>query len=140
MTHPNLNHLELEAMSAETAALYARKMVDLEATASGDVPGAIDRLARRYGVSRWTLDRLRKGRTKTVEVGLFGRLRAAYLAEVERQIKKLEHELAIERAMGGDDDAVERAEAAARELSKALEEKKAQGQSRSVAPYGLRGD
>lgn len=133
MTHPNLKHLELDAMSAETAALYARKMVDLEASASGDVPGALDRLARRYGVSRWTLDRLRKGRSKTVEVSLFGRLRAAYLAEVERQISKLEHELAIERAMGGDDDAVERAEAAALELAAKVEASKKA--ARAVAPH-----
>ena len=112
----NLNLGREDPMSAEAAALYARKMIDLEASASGDIPGALDRLARRYGVSKWTLERLRKGRTKRVEVSLFGRLRAAYLAECERQITKLQNELAIERAMGGCPDNMDDFENEARQL------------------------
>ncbi len=98
------NSKQVEPGMSLTATDYAQRIVDLEARASGDVPGALARLERRYGFSRWTLDRLRRGRTKRVEVGLFAKLRCAYLAECERQILKLQQELAIERAMGGDLD------------------------------------
>lgn len=95
-------------MSAATATLYVRRMVEREADGEGDIPNAIERVARRWGLTKWQVERLRKGRSKTVDVGLFVKLRVAYLAECERQISKLQQELALERAMGADlDDMVD---------------------------------
>lgn len=104
-------------MPVATASNYVKIMVEREARGEGDLSGAMARIARRYGLTVWQVERLRKGRSKTIEAGLFSRIRAAYLAEVERQISKLQHELAIERATLGETDAVERAEAAVRELA-----------------------
>lgn len=87
-------------MSAATATLYVRRMVEREADGEGDIPNAIERVARRWGLTKWQVERIRKGRAKTIDIGLFTRLRMAYLAECERQISKLQQELALERAMG----------------------------------------
>lgn len=118
-------------MPAATASNYVRIMVEREAKGEGDLSGAMDRLARRYGWTVWQVERLRKGRNKTIEAGFFARVRAAYLAEVERQISKLQHELAIEQAIGGDDDALARAEAKARELAAQVAASKASALSRA---------
>lgn len=121
MTHPNSGFQE-PPVPVATASSYVKLMVEREARGEGDLAGAMDRLARRYGLTRWQIERLRKGRAKTIEAGLFSRIRAAYLAEVERQISKLEHELALERAIGGEDAALARAETALCELVEATRE------------------
>lgn len=123
MTHPN-SGFETPAMPVATASHYVKTMVEREARGEGDLAGAIERIARRHGLTKWQVERLRKGRSKTIEAGLFSRIRAAYLAEVERQISKLEHELALERAIGGEDAALARAETAHRELVEATRKAK----------------
>lgn len=103
-------------MSAIVASEYVRKMVDREMATAGTRERAFDNLFRRYGLTRSQMRHLRDGRAKTVEAGLLARIRAAYCDLVERQIKKLEHELALERALGGDDAALDRAERTLAEL------------------------
>ena len=112
-------------MSVAQATLYAQRMVEREASGEGDVPNAIDRIARRYGLTKWQVERLRKGRSKTVDIGLFAKLRLAYLAECERQITKLQEELATERAMGVELDDMDDFESQARELAAKVAKAKA---------------
>jgi hypothetical protein len=77
---------------------YVRIMIEREARGWGDQTNALSRIERRYGLSFWSLNNLRTGRAKTVEAGLFQRIRSAYVDMCERQIAALEHEVAMERA------------------------------------------
>lgn len=91
-------HSEREMSTAIEAQGYVKLMIEREAKGWGDQTNALSRLERRYGLSFWSLNNLRTGRAKTVEAGLFHRIRSAYLDMCERQISALEHEVAMERA------------------------------------------
>lgn len=89
--------------SAQVATGYVRRMVEYETRGWGDQDNALDRLEVRYALPRWTLNNLRMGRAKSVEAGVFARIRAAYLDLCERQVAKLQHEIAIEKVLNEDD-------------------------------------
>lgn len=100
-----IQHSEHVSMSsAEVATGYVRRMVAKECRGWGDQAQAQSRLEARYGLPFWSLENLRIGRAKTVEAGLFARIRAAYLDLCERQVLNLQHEIAIEKALNSDDD------------------------------------
>lgn len=110
MTFPKSEHL-VPPMTVEAAADYAvklRRFVEHDAEVSG-LPAddaldfAFDRFERTYGIGRWTLEHLRKGRAKGCDIGIFARMKAAYVDLCERQVTKLQHEIAIEKAAAGDD-------------------------------------
>lgn len=96
-------HQERELSTVETASAYVKRMVERETRGWGDQENALSRLEARYGLPFWSLDHLRTGRAKSVEAGLFARIRAAYLDLCERQVAKLQHEIAIEKAIHDDD-------------------------------------
>lgn len=102
-------------MSTAVATEYVRRMVSREARGPGDTEGAMARLEARYGIGFWQLSHLRGGRAKTVDVGLFARIRAAYLDYCEKQIRLLQHEIAVEKAVN-EDDSLEDLEREAAEL------------------------
>lgn len=114
----------MSAELVETAGIYVRRMIEREARGWGDQAQAQTRLEMRYGIPFWTLERLRTRRAKTVEAGVFARIRAAYLDLCERQVAKLQHEIAIERAMTGD-DSLSDLEHEAEALAQKIAEKKA---------------
>lgn len=89
--------------SAEAATVYVRRMIESETRGWGDNDNAVSRLGARYGLPYWTLNNLRTGRAKTVEAGVFARIREAYIDLCERQVAKLQHEIAIEKALGNDE-------------------------------------
>jgi hypothetical protein len=101
----NLDKHELKEaeMSASVASIYVRKMVHHESRTAGDTEGALARLERKYGIGYWQLKHLKAGKAKTVEAGLFQRIRLAYLDLCERQIAALQHDLATERAIEPND-------------------------------------
>lgn len=103
MTCRESKHQVHEMSSAEVATGYVRRMIEYETRGWGDMDNALDRLEVRYALPRWTLNNLRTGRAKSVEAGLFARIRAAYLDLCERQIEKLQHEIAIEKVLNEDD-------------------------------------
>jgi hypothetical protein len=109
--------------SADMAAGYVRRMVQRESMGWGDQEGALSRLEARYGLPFWSMNNLRTGRAKTVEAGLFARIRGAYLDLCERQIAKLQHEISIEKALN-EDDSLEDLEREARSLAARIAEKK----------------
>lgn len=110
--------------SAEIAAGYVRRMVEKETRGWGDQEGALSRLEARYGLPFWTMNNLRTGRAKTVEAGLFARIRGAYLAICESQVARLQHEISVEKALNEDDDLAD-LEGQARRLVEKIEAAKA---------------
>lgn len=102
MAYPQIRISSL--MTAATATEYVRKMIGREMQGPGDIGPAMSRLEAKYGIPFWSLDHIRKGKAKTVDVGLFARIRGAYLDHCERKLKALEHELRLERARGDDRD------------------------------------
>jgi hypothetical protein len=89
--------------SSDVAGDYVRRMIEHETRGWGDQHNALSRLEARYGLPFWSLRNLKSGRAKTVEAGLFARIRAAYIDLCERQVTKLQHEISIEKAMNEDD-------------------------------------
>lgn len=114
--------------SAEVASGYVRRMVEKESRGWGDQAEALNRIEARYGLPFWSLNNLRTGRAKTVEAGLFSRIRGAYLDLCERQVAKLQHEIAIEKALN-EDDTLEDLEREARRLAAQVEAARRQRRS-----------
>jgi len=111
--------------AVDTAGTYVRRMVEREAKGWGDQANAQQRIEARYGLPFWTLEHLRTGRAKTVEAGLLARIRGAYLDLCERQVSKLQHEIAVEKALN-EDDTLEDLEREARRLAARIAKKKAE--------------
>lgn len=88
--------------TAEEAQGYVRRMIARESSGWGDMNSALDRLERKYGIPFWTMNNIRTGRAKTIEAGVFARIRSAYMDMCERQISRLQHELEVEREIDGD--------------------------------------
>lgn len=95
---------ETPPMSVEAATDYVRIMVQRESRGPGDIDNAMTRLEQRYGLPFWSLWYLRKGRAKTVEASLLGRIRSAYLDMCQRQASNLLHEINVEAAANDDLD------------------------------------
>ena len=106
-------HSERQVSSADAAADYVRRMVEKETRGWGDQSGALARICRNCGIPFWTLNNLRTGRAKTVEAGLLARIKGAYLDLCERQVERLQHEIAVEKAKNEDDDLADFERAAA---------------------------
>lgn len=115
---------EVHGMSTAVATEYVRRMVAREASGPGDTEGAMARLEARYGIGFWQLSHLRGGRAKTVDVNLYARIRGAYLDFCERQMKALEHEIAMEKAVT-DDDSIADLEREAAALAARIKAKRA---------------
>lgn len=123
MAYPNEGNEE--PMSAAEASSLVRSMIHLEASGPGDYERAMERLSNKYSFSFWTLDHLRKRKAKTCDVGLFSRIRSAYLDVCGRQIAKLQTEIAVEKAITAD-DTLEDLEAEASALAARIAARKAQ--------------
>lgn len=93
---------EVEPMTLEAAADYARQIVELEARGPGDVEDALFRLERHYGIGANQLNHLRSRRAKSCDVSLYARIRMAYLDLCERKANALLHKVQLERAAGDD--------------------------------------
>jgi len=101
MGFPNSGN-EVPKVSAATATEYVREMVHLEAATSGTKEAALRKLARDYGLTVSQLTHLYKAKAKTCDVGLFARVRAAYLDRCAKMATRLLHKIEIEEASGVD--------------------------------------
>lgn len=111
---------EVPQVSAVTATEYVQKLVRIETSTTGTKETAIAKIARDYGITPSQLTHLYKGRAKTCDVGLFVRIRRAYLDRCARALASLQHELALEEALSGnalDQDLVDRTAALAAEVA-----------------------
>lgn len=107
MPSPTKEHL-VPTMTIEAATEYASRLhrhveEQVPSRDPDEIDWAFDRFERLWGVGRWTLEHLRKGRAKTCDVTIFARLRAAYLGLCEQQLGKLQHQIAYLKATGDDD-------------------------------------
>lgn len=93
---------QVHPMTVEAACDYASRLLEFEQRGS-DTDSALFRLEQRYGLSPNQIMHLRSRRAKSCDVSLFARLRAAYLDLCERQVSKLQHEIAITKATSDDD-------------------------------------
>jgi hypothetical protein len=93
---------EVPQVSAATATQYVREMVDLEIGTARTRERAIEKLARDYGLTTSQLTHLYKAKAKTCDVGLFARVRAAYLDRCAKMAARLLHNIELEEASGAD--------------------------------------
>lgn len=70
----------------------ARELVLREARGPGDLDNAMRRIETRYGIGYSALWALRYRPPKDIGMRLFGRLKAAWEAERQRQLRQLEHD------------------------------------------------
>lgn len=106
MKSPNPEY-SVPAMTVEAAANYAtgvHQMLTAGTRSDDDVEVACDSFERQFGVGRWTIEHLRKKRAKVCDVSVFARLKGGYIALCERQVAKLQHQIAVEKAAYDDDD------------------------------------
>ena len=91
---------------------WANELVRREARGPGDLENAMRRLEARYGIPWRMFWSLRYRPPADVLTGLFFKLRDAYHAECDRQMRILEHEIEITKLKAGPDaDSVRSAEA-----------------------------
>jgi hypothetical protein len=119
----NQHPVQVNPMTVEAASNYASRLLEMEQRGS-DTDSALFRLEQRYGISPNQLMHLRSRRAKSCDVSLFARLRGAYLDLCERQVTKLQHQIAVEKATDDDDD-LRDLEAAAAALAAKIAAKKA---------------
>lgn len=81
-----------------------RFMVAEESNGWGDQKNAVERVARASRVPFWTLENLRTGRAKTVEGSVIRKIKAAYVAMLERKVAALQREIESEKAANDDPD------------------------------------
>lgn len=117
MSSSNDGYLEskpMNAMSDITAInKFARTLEDAEARRLGiKTSDARTRVAGRLGVAPGTLENIRRLRTKIVPNWLMNKVRAEFVATLQSEIRRLEHEINIARQTGADyrDDALASAE------------------------------
>lgn len=86
----------------------------MKARGPGDTENAMRLIEREYGIDYgflWSL-RYRRERLRTISISVYEGIRAAYRAECERQMRKLENEIMrTERITGSDSAAVRSAKA-----------------------------
>lgn len=109
--------------STKRASKMAKHLIEAETRPDREAEDIAAALEQRWGLSLWQLLHLAKGRAKKCDIALFGRMRGAYLDLCERQVGKLQHEIAIEKAAGNDD--FEDLEAEARALASKIAERRA---------------
>lgn len=91
-----------DALYVDHAAGWARYLTMSESRGPGDIENSWRRLEARYGITFGAFWSLRYRRPKEIGASIYFRLRAAYQAECERQMRKLAHDIEVTRAIAGD--------------------------------------
>lgn len=90
-----------DAAFVDQAAAWSNTLLTREIRGPGDTEDAMRRLGNRHGIPVSTLWSLRYRKPKGILSGTFARIRRAYEAECERQLRQLEHELEITKRIAG---------------------------------------
>jgi hypothetical protein len=104
-----------DAAYLDEAVTWSKDLTRMRTRSHGDTENAMRSIERDYGVDYWTLWllRYRRGTMRTLSVSVYERLKAAYRAECERQMRKLQHEIEVtEKIAGAASPAVRAAKAA----------------------------
>jgi hypothetical protein len=98
-----------DAAYLDQAASWSKDLTRMKSRSSGDTENAMRRVEREYGIDYGFLWRLRYRREhlKTISISVYERIRAAYRAECERQMRKLGNDIiTTEKITGPDSPAV----------------------------------
>jgi hypothetical protein len=113
-----------ENACVEQASTWARALTTTESRGPGDLRNAWRRLEHRYGIPSQAFWSLRYRRPNKITATIWQRLREAYEAECNRQMRRLQHEIEITRQIAGARHlAVHAAEIVAREKIRGREMK-----------------
>ena len=93
-------HSETKMTAVETASNWTEAMVRRECRGHGDTDNALQRLARRHGISYRTLWGLKYRKPKDIWATVYLKIQAAYECELQRQKGLLANEIAIAQAKG----------------------------------------
>lgn len=87
----------------DEAARWSRDLTRMRSRGPGDTENAMRSIEREYGVDYGTIWRLRYRRSSLRDIGVtaYMLLKAAYEAECQRQLRKLENEIQLTEAAGG---------------------------------------
>jgi len=98
----------------DQAAMWSKDLTRMKSRGPGDTENAMRRVEREYGIDYgflWSL-RYRRERLRIISISVYESIRAAYRAECERQMRKLENDLArTEKIAGPNSNAVHAAKA-----------------------------
>ena len=100
-----------DAAYLDQAANWSKDLTRMKARGPGDTENAMRQIEREYGIDYgflWSL-RYRRDRLKIISLSVYEGIRAAYRAECERQMRKLEHEITITEQITGPDSSAVRA-------------------------------
>lgn len=100
-----------DAAYLDQAAVWSKDLTRMRARGPGDIENAMRSLERDYGVDYWFIWQLRykRDRLKFLSISVYERLKAAYQAECERQMRKLANEVEITKQIAGTSNAAVRA-------------------------------
>lgn len=92
-----------DAAYLDQAAIWSKDLTRMRVRGPGDTENAMRSIEREYGVDYGFLYslRYRRDRLKRISHATFERLKAAYHAECDRQMRKLEHEIIRTEAIAG---------------------------------------
>lgn len=95
----------------DNAEHWTKDMTRMKARGPGDTENAMRAIEREYGIDYWTMWRLRYRRSAVRDIGItiYSKIEAAYRAECERQLRRLQHEIEITEAIAGADSNAVRA-------------------------------
>ena len=103
-----------DAAYLDQAAMWSKDLTRMKARWPGDTENAMRSVAREYNIDYgflWSL-RYRRERLRIISISVYEGIRAAYRAECERQLRKLENEISrTEQIAGPDSPAVRAAKA-----------------------------
>ncbi len=108
----------------DQAVIWSKDLTRMKARGPGDIENAMRQIEREYGIDYgflWSL-RYRRDRLRIISVSVYETIRAAYRAECERQMRKLENEISRTEAITGPDSNALRAAKAL--FSESMGEKK----------------
>lgn len=100
-----------DAAYLDQAATWSKDLTRMKARGPGDTENAMRQIEREYGIEYgflWSL-RYRRDRLKIISLSVYEGIRAAYRAECERQMRKLENEISRTEQIAGADRASVRA-------------------------------
>lgn len=99
-----------DAAYIDQAVVWSKDLTRMRARGPGDMENAMRSLERDYGIDYWFIWQLRykRDRLKFLSVSIYDRLKAAYQAECERQVRKLQHEITTTEQIAGPDNAAVR--------------------------------
>jgi hypothetical protein len=79
----------------DQAANWSKDLTRMKSRGPGDIENAMRQIEREYGIDYgflWSL-RYRRDRLRIISVSVYETIRAAYRAECERQMRKLENDI-----------------------------------------------